>query len=185
MPLTPDAFDGPSFEEAVEWEEQASDPAKDKRLQYVQGKGLVILDDGVVRAVGENREAIWQTEVDDVSVNTPPGSPVAGDRVIVGGSPTGAFVGHEGEVAQYTGSTWVFSVPREGTIAYVKSKKTIYAQRSASSPWAWGASGLFVPTEVGQMIYSYNGMTFEIVKPMVSDKGFILTNDHGHTVVVE
>jgi len=42
-----------------------------------------------------------------------------------------------------------------------------------------------VPNEVGQMIYSYDGSTFEIVEPLVSDKGFILTSNDGHALVVE
>lgn len=38
-------------------------------------------------------------------------------------------------------------------------------------------------TEVGQFLFSYNGSTFEIVKPVVADDGFIVTDDDGHIVV--
>ena len=140
MPLTPDAFPGVSQEEGVDWEEQPSDPSLDKRLQFVQDKGLRIHVDGVVRAIGETREAIWQSEVDDAYVDTPPGSPTAGYRVIVGDSPTGDFVGHEGEIAQYNGSAWVFSVPREGTATFIKTQDSIHAQISSSTPWVWKTS---------------------------------------------
>lgn len=48
------------------------------------------------------------------------------------------------------------------------------------------ASGALPPaTEVGQFLFSYNGSTFEIVKPLVSDCGFTITDDDGHMVVVE
>lgn len=40
-------------------------------------------------------------------------------------------------------------------------------------------------TEVGQFLYSYDGSTFEIVKPVVTDDGFIVTDIDGHIVVVE
>lgn len=48
------------------------------------------------------------------------------------------------------------------------------------------ASGALPPaSEVGQFLFSYNGSTFEIVKPLVSDCGFTITDDDGHMVVVE
>lgn len=143
---TPDSFDGPSYEEAVIWEEQVGDPTVDKRLQYVQDKGLVTLDDGVVRAVGETRRAIWQTEVDEYDVDTPPGSPTTGYRVIVGDSPTGDFSGHAGEIAHYNGSAWVFTTPRKGMITYAKDLSTLYAQTAVTSPWSWSdVTGSLVP----------------------------------------
>ena len=134
---TPDAFKGPRYEEAVIWTEQSSDPTKDLRLHLTQDKGLVILVDGVVRSVGETRYAAWQTEVDDRDVDTPPGSPATGYRVIVGGSPTDDFVGHEGEISQWNGTSWVFSTPRHGMVVYVTDEDDLYKQTSSSSPWVW------------------------------------------------
>lgn len=47
-------------------------------------------------------------------------------------------------------------------------------------------SGALPPaTEVGQFLYSYDGSTFEIVKPVVADDGFVVTDDDGHIVVAE
>jgi hypothetical protein len=185
MGKTPDAFAGPSFEEAVIWDEEISDPVDDRRLQYVQNKGLVVRSDGAVRSVGETREAIWQAEVDDIDIDDPPGSPSPGGRVIVGDSPTGAFVGHSGEIAQWTGSEWVFTTPRQGTTAYVKSENVPYRQTETSAPWAWLAALSMAATEVGQMIYSWDGILFYKVKPLISDRGITITDDDGHIVVVE
>ena len=137
MGRTPDAFDGPSYEEAVVWEEQTSDPTDALRQQYVQGKGLVIMEDGIVHGVGEGRGNVWQPPADDVNVNDPPGSLTVGDRVIVGNTPTGAFVTHEGEIAQWNGSAWVFTIPKQGTVVYVKSKANAYKQTAATPTWAW------------------------------------------------
>lgn len=191
MPRTPDARDGPLYEEAIIFDESTSDPTVPRELRYVQDKGLVILEDGVVRGAGEGRDNVWQPPVDDRDVDTPPGSPVVGYRVIVGSSPTGDFVGHEGELAQWNGTEWVFAVPKEGTVIYVKDEAEPYKQTASSTPWIWAlvntTSGGALPpaTEVGQFLFSYNGTTFEIVKPVMADDGFIVTDDDGHMVVTE
>ena len=137
MPRTPDRTPGEADEEGIIWEEQSAEPSQDRQVYFVQNKGLMFYADGIARPIGETREAVWQTEVDDVSVNTPPGSPDAGDRVIIGSSPTGDFVGHAGEIAQYNGSSWVFTTPREGMSAYVKAENDIYKQTAAGTPWLW------------------------------------------------
>lgn len=137
MGRTPDAYDGPRIDEAVIWTEQALDPAEDLRSQFVRGKGLVILADGAVRSIGEGREASWQTPIDQFDVDTPPGAPVTGYRVIVGDTPAGAFVGHEWEIAQWDGVAWVFTVPRQGTSAFVRGGSFPYSQTAVASPWSW------------------------------------------------
>lgn len=137
MGRTPDAYDGPRIDEAIIWEEQVSDPTESLQSQYVSGKGLVILEDGIVQAVGQGRAAYAQPPVDDRDVDTPPIGPATGYRVIVGSSPTGGFVGHAGEIAQYDGLAWVFSVPKQGTTVFVKDEVSAYQQEAASSPWSW------------------------------------------------
>ena len=52
------------------------------------------------------------------TTNTPPGSPVDGDRYICGTSPTGAWAGHANDVALYIGTGWVFSEPEDGWLAF-------------------------------------------------------------------
>lgn len=138
MGRTPDASDGPRIEESILWEEQASDPTEVRQTQYVQDKGLLILADGVARSVGEGREAYHQPPVDDRDVDTPPGSPATGYRVIVGGSPTGDFSGHADEIAQWDGSAWVFTTPKQGTFTYVRDEDKFYKQTASSTPWVWG-----------------------------------------------
>lgn len=138
MGRTPDAAEGPRIdEEAIVWREETSDPSEARRLQFVQNKGMEIFEDGVVRGVGESRVNIHQFPVDDRDVDSPPGSPTTGYRVIVGDSPTGDFVGHAGEIAQYNGSSWVFTTPQHGMIAFVRDENEPYAQRASSSPWDW------------------------------------------------
>lgn len=141
MGRTPDGYDGPRDDESVIWEEQAVDPATDKQTQFVQNKGLVTLADGAVRSVGETREAAWQAPVDQVNVNNPPGA-VAGYRVLVGPAPAGAFIGHAGEIAQWDGAAWVFSVPKQGTTVYTKDQNVAYQQTAVAAAWVWVIASL-------------------------------------------
>ncbi|MCR9123013.1 MAG: DUF2793 domain-containing protein [Phyllobacteriaceae bacterium] len=43
--------------------------------------------------------------------NDPPGAPQEGETWIVGATPTGAFVGHENELAEWSGTGWSFIAP--------------------------------------------------------------------------
>ncbi|MFZ4530544.1 MAG: DUF2793 domain-containing protein [Alsobacter sp.] len=55
-------------------------------------------------------------------VAAPPAAPADGDRVIVGGAPTGAFAGEAGKVAAFDDGAWRFLQPRAGWIAHVASE---------------------------------------------------------------
>lgn len=52
------------------------------------------------------------------STTTPPGSPSAGDRYIVGSGATGVWSGEDDNVAIYVGTNWVFFTPSEGWRVY-------------------------------------------------------------------
>ena len=58
-------------------------------------------------------------------VGTPPASPAEGDRVIVGGTPTGAFAGEAGRVAAFDDGAWRFLQPRAGWIAHVAAENVL------------------------------------------------------------
>lgn len=190
MGRTPDAADGPRIEEAIVWEEQTSDPVENLRQQYVQGKGLVILEDGIVQSVGEGRHAYTQPPVDDRDVDTPPGSPTEGDRVIVGSSPTGDFVGHAQEIAQWSGSAWIFTTPRHGMVVFVRDENEPYKQTATTSPWTWskvdtqGGGALPTPDQLGQMLYSATSAAFTKEVPVTTEDGFIVVTDDGFIVTV-
>lgn len=62
-------------------------------------------------------DLIVQLAVSSVSAS-PPGSPAAGERHIVGASPTGGFSGHANRIAAYQDGAWVFVTPRPGWRAW-------------------------------------------------------------------
>lgn len=69
------------------------------------------------------------------TTNAPPGSPATGDTYIVGGVPTGAWSGHTGKIAIYSGSTWLIFTPAEGWTAYDQALNAPYIYSGSG----WGA----------------------------------------------
>lgn len=59
-------------------------------------------------------DTIFGLEVISRVLAAPPGSPVAGDRYIIAGSPTGAWAGHAGDIGRWNGSAWEFVTPKSG-----------------------------------------------------------------------
>lgn len=58
--------------------------------------------------------------------NTPPVSPVQGDRYLIGGSPTGLFSGHAGQLAHFDEGFWRFHQPRVGWRVYVQADDSFH-----------------------------------------------------------
>lgn len=80
-------------------------------------------------------DALLQAACVSVSVNTPPGSPVAGDCYVIGTSPTGAWTGQAKAVAFYT-TGWNFIVPWEGLTVWANDTNQLYTYDGS----AWGAT---------------------------------------------
>lgn len=63
-------------------------------------------------------DALVQLAVISTTLTAPPGSPVDGDRYIIGSGATGAWAGKDLNVAFYSNGVWQFAVPRPGWQAY-------------------------------------------------------------------
>lgn len=57
----------------------------------------------------------WHKSVADRDLDTPPGAPSTGDRYIVATGGTGAWSGHDMEIAEWDGAAWVFTAPTLGS----------------------------------------------------------------------
>lgn len=75
--------------------------------------------------------------VKDRDLAAPPGSPTAGDTYIVAASPTGAWAGNAKNVALWSGTAWVFAIPRTGWIAFIEDEGKLCAYNAGS--WSAGA----------------------------------------------
>jgi hypothetical protein len=78
----------------------------------------------------------WQESVIN-RLATPPGSPVTGDRYLVIATATGAWVGQENKIAQWSGSAWTFATPNEGWVVRVEAENLLYTFDGS----AWGNIG--------------------------------------------
>jgi hypothetical protein len=86
----------------------------------------------VTHAAGLNRlDALVQPVVQQVGLNTPPGSPSDGQMCVVGSSPTGTWSGQANRLAQRIGGTWVYHAPFAGLVVF---DATTLAQ------WGWNGS---------------------------------------------
>ena len=77
-------------------------------------------------------------EVQSLGANAPPGAPATGDLYVVGTTPTGAWAGQPNNLAQWTGSAWLFSAPQRGATV-------VSAANSKTYIWSGGAWGVYVP----------------------------------------
>lgn len=68
----------------------------------------------------------YQDSVKDQNLAAPPATPAAGDRYIVAASPTGAWAGKAGQIAEWSGSAWIFVAPTVGMTAIVDDEAKQY-----------------------------------------------------------
>jgi hypothetical protein len=78
-------------------------------------------------------------------LSIPPTSPTAGDRYIVGASPTGAFIGHANEIAVRRNSTWAFYTPKAGWRVVVTTAAEVNRYREYDGT-AWILEQSIAPT---------------------------------------
>lgn len=83
----------------------------------------------------------WRRPVLDKDVDAPPGSPASGDRYLLVGTPSGAWAGHQGEIAEWDGEAWAFTVPVDGMVVVVNDEDTEYHQTESEAPWVWEDKG--------------------------------------------
>jgi len=106
----------------------------------------------------------WQQPVISI-LNTPPASPVAGDRYIVGTVPTGVWVGKTGQIAWRDASQWWYDVPVAGWRAFVTAENKDYAY--IGSAWTAANLGEFVKkiaSSTNNKIPQWDGTTGDQIK---------------------
>lgn len=64
----------------------------------------------------------WQQSVLDRDLTAPPGSPAVGARYLVAPSATGVWAGQSGKIAEWNGTTWVYSTPNKGFTVHVEDE---------------------------------------------------------------
>ena len=85
-------------------------------------------------------DALMNTGVIDKDLDTPPGSPNEGDVYIVAATGTGAWSGHDGDIAFYADSAWYFVDPAEGLTVWINDENALYT--FDGSAWVFSASNI-------------------------------------------
>jgi len=87
----------------------------------------------------------WKEAVISIGDNTPPGSPSAGNRYVLGASPTGVWENNANKMAEYSGSSWSFEAPEDGDAVFAEDVDTGYVYTgsawtpfSGASAYTWG-----------------------------------------------
>ena len=78
-------------------------------------------------------DVLLQSACVTVNLNTPPGSPAAGDCYVIGTSPTGAWTGQAKTLAYYT-TGWNFITPWEGLTVWANDTNALFTYDGS----AWG-----------------------------------------------
>lgn len=89
-------------------------------VQEAQAQKHVTVNDALRRI-----DSVVQLTVVDRSSAAPPPSPSEGERYIVAPGGSGAWAGHDKEVAAYADGAWVFFTPREGWLAFVTAEAAL------------------------------------------------------------
>lgn len=113
-------------------------------LEAAQAQKHVTVNEGL-RAL----DALVQLSVKSRALNTPPSTPVEGDRYIVATAPTGAWSAAAGEIAAFVDGVWRFFAPQTGWRAFDENAgEFVYWSGSA---WAREPSGASVASAHGAM----------------------------------
>ena len=82
-------------------------------------------------------------------INAPPVSPIANEVYIVGTNPTGAWVGHNNEIAYWDGTAWTFLAPQPNEAHLVESQDAIYHWNGTA--WNKIAAGSAAPPKISEI----------------------------------
>jgi hypothetical protein len=100
-----------------------------KRLPFANLVAQIETDSGVTSII---------PSIVDKDLSTPPVSPTAGARYIVGAAATGAWATHEEDIAQWSGTDWAFTDPTDATV-YIVDENAVYHYISGTWTKIWDA----------------------------------------------
>lgn len=76
-------------------------------------------------------DVLVQLAVADATLTVPPASPEEGDRHIVAPGATGAWSGHDGDIAAFVDGAWLFLAPHAGWIAFDAASESVLVHDGA------------------------------------------------------
>lgn len=114
--------------------------------------------------------------VKDKDLTSAPGSPADGDAYIVGTGATGTWSTHDGQIAFYESTAWVYVTPKEGDVAEPIDEDILY--RYSGSAWAsTQAAAADVWTGTNQTKYISAKTAQDAAAPTALTSGATITPD--------
>lgn len=123
-------------------------------------------------------DALLQAACITVNLNTPPGSPMAGDCYVIGTSPTGAWSGQAKTVAFYT-TGWNFITPWEGLTVWANDTNALFTYDGS----AWGLTSN--PTSFQNLTMLGINATADATNKLSVNSAAILFNNIGGDMQVK
>ena len=124
-------------------------------------------------------DALLQAAMVSIGVNTPPGSPLAGDSYIVGSAPTGAWVGQAKALAFYT-TGWNFITPWEGLTVWANDTNILTTYDGS----AWVPT-FTAPTSFANLTMLGVNTTADATNKLSVSSSAILFNNIGNDIQVK
>lgn len=113
----------------------------------------------------------------DRDLATPPGSPADGDCYLVAASPTAEWSGHDGDIAFYLNTAWVFIEVIEGFTAWVNDEDVLIGRDASAWNVLSSPSGTYAAlSQTKEMIAGF------IASPSNKSYTIALKMAHGGTV---
>lgn len=130
-------FKGVRFDSTLVFKGLKSGSSADTNVVVVSSTGKVskvsksvFLGDLPIYSISDSNTVINYDVLN--SQNTPPVSPSTGDVYLVGTVPTGAWIGHAKDIAEWNGSAWVFTDGVQGDFLYNATNALTYIFRSGN-----------------------------------------------------
>lgn len=111
-------------------------------------------------------DAIVQATIKDRDLTAPPGSPVEGDVYIPAATATGAWVGMENLIAQFTAGAWTFITPLKGWSVFVDDENNFIYWDGA----AWQLNPIGGSAK--------NEYSFKVLHPGLAEAGLVFFDGH-------
>lgn len=84
-------------------------------------------------------DVVSRSSILDRDLTAPPGGESEGDAYIPAATATGAWAGHEDDIAVYSEAAWYFLTPKQGWLFYIEDEAVISVFKTATG-WSAGVA---------------------------------------------
>ena len=140
-------------------------------LDAAQAQKHVTINEALMRA-----DVLGAAVVEDRHLVEPPAVPVDGHAHIVGAGATGAWAGHDGELALFLNGGWEFAAPWEGCAVWVAAERTRVTLVGGAWTQEEGGSSPGGAATMARVVEIDHALTGPVstTAPVIPDKAIVL-----------